>query len=39
MDGGQPVFVFTRGAWMTGTVGLSEKEADAEARVLATRLN
>ena len=39
MDGGQPVFVFTRGAWMAGTVGLSEKEADAEARVLATRLN
>ena len=39
MDGGQPVFVFTRGAWMAGIAGLSEKEADGEARVLATRLN
>ncbi len=39
MDGGQPVFVFTRGVWMAGIVGLSEKEADGEARVLATRLN
>jgi hypothetical protein len=39
MDGGQPVFVFTKGQWMAGTVGLTEKEADAEARVLATRLN
>lgn len=38
-DGGQPVFVFTRGAWMAGIVGLSEKEADGEARVLAARLN
>lgn len=38
-DGGQPVFVFTKGPWMAGTVGLTEKEADAEARVLATRLN
>ena len=39
MDGGQPVFVFTKGAWMAGTVGLAEKEADAEGRVLAARLN
>lgn len=38
-DGGQPVFVFTKGPWMAGTIGLTEKEADAEARVLATRLN
>jgi len=38
-DAGQPVFVFTKGPWMAGTVGLPEKEADAEARVLATRLN
>lgn len=38
-DGGQPVFVFTKGAWMAGFVGLTEKEADAEARVLATKLN
>jgi hypothetical protein len=38
-DGGQTVFVFTKGPWMAGTVGLTEKEADAEARVLATRLN
>ncbi len=38
-DGGQPVFVFTKGPWMAGIIGLTEKEADAEARVLATRLN
>lgn len=38
-DGGQPTFVFTKGPWMAGMVGLSEKEADAEARVLATRLD
>ena len=39
MDGGQPVFVFTKGVWVAGTVGLAEKEADAEARVVAARLN
>jgi hypothetical protein len=38
-DNGQPTFVFTKGSWMAGTVGLTEKEADAEARVLATRLD
>ena len=38
MDGGQPVFVFTKGVWVAGTVGLAEKEADAEGRVLAARL-
>lgn len=37
-DGGRPVFVFTRGPWMAGVVGLSEAEADAEARLLALRL-
>jgi hypothetical protein len=39
MDAGRPVFVFSKGAWIAGIAGLSEKEADAEARILAARLN
>lgn len=38
-DAGRPVFVFTKGAWIAGIVGLSEKEADVEARTLAVRLD
>jgi hypothetical protein len=38
-DSGQPVFVFTKNAWIAGIVGLPEKEADAEARTLAVRLD
>jgi hypothetical protein len=38
-DAGQPVFVFTKGAWIAGVRGLPEKEADPVARELATRLN
>ena len=37
-DSGRPAFVFTKGAWITGIVGLPRKEADAEARVLASRI-
>ncbi|HLK22986.1 MAG TPA: hypothetical protein VKT81_28780 [Bryobacteraceae bacterium] len=39
MDAGRPVFVFSKGAWIAGIAGLSEKDADAEARILAARLN
>ncbi len=39
MDAGRPVFVFSKGAWIAGIAGLPEKEADAEARILAARLN
>jgi len=38
-DGGRPVFVFTKGAWIAGIAGLNEKEADLPARSLATLLN
>ena len=38
-DAGKPVFVFTKGTWLAGVSGLPEKEADLEARTLATRLN
>ena len=38
-DAGRPVFVFTKGPWIAGIAGLPEKEADAEARVLASALN
>ncbi len=37
-DGERPAFVFTKGAWITGIVGLPQKQADAEARVLASRI-
>lgn len=39
MDGGRPVFVFSKGAWIAGIAGLPQKAADAEARTLASRLN
>jgi hypothetical protein len=39
MDAGRPVFVFTKGVWIAGIVGLPENEADANARVLAAYLN
>ena len=37
-DAGRPVFVFSKGAWIAGITGLSQKDADAEARTLATRI-
>lgn len=37
-DGGQPVFVFTKSAWIAGVRGLPEKDADAQARLLAAKL-
>ncbi|MEO8024958.1 MAG: hypothetical protein ABI823_00710 [Bryobacteraceae bacterium] len=37
-DNGRPAFVFTKGSWIAGVVGLPEKEADAVARVLAAGL-
>ena len=37
-DGGRPVFVFSKGAWLAGVAGLPEKEADLQARALAARL-
>jgi hypothetical protein len=38
-DAGRPVFVFSKGAWIAGVAGLPEKDADAQARVLAAQLN
>ena len=38
-DGGKPVFVFSKGAWIAGISGLSEKDADVQARALAVMLN
>jgi hypothetical protein len=38
-DAGRPVFVFSKGAWIAGIAGLPEKEADLEARTLATHLD
>jgi hypothetical protein len=38
-DSGKPVFVFTKGAWIAGVVGLPEKDADLQARGLAAHLN
>jgi hypothetical protein len=38
-DGGRPIFVFTKGAWIAGVAGLPEKDADAEARKLAKALD
>ena len=38
-DAGRPVFVFSKGAWLAGIVGLPQKEADAEARTLAGQLH
>jgi len=38
-DAGRPVFVFAKGSWIAGTAGLPEKQADAQARILAAVLN
>lgn len=38
-DAGRPVFVFAKGAWIAGVAGLPEKQADAQARVLAAELD
>ena len=38
-DGGRPVFVFAKGAWIAGIAGLPEKQADAQARLLAAELD
>jgi hypothetical protein len=38
-DAGRPIFVFSKGAWIAGIVGLPKKDADAHARVLAAALN
>jgi hypothetical protein len=37
-DAGRPVFVFSKGRWIAGVVGLAEKPADAQARLLAGQL-
>ncbi len=37
-DRGRPVFVFSKGKWIAGIVGLPEKEADAQARLLAAQI-
>jgi hypothetical protein len=38
IDTGHPTYVFAKGPWIAGITGLSEKEADREARILAERL-
>lgn len=38
-DAGRPVFVFCKGVWIAGVAGLSEKDADGPARLLASRLD
>lgn len=38
-DAGRPAFVFPKDKWLAGVIGLPQAEADAAARVLATRLN
>ncbi len=37
-DNGIPVYVFIKGAWVAGIVGLPEAEADVKAREFAARL-
>jgi hypothetical protein len=37
-DGSAQVFVFTKGEWIAGVVGLDREQADAVARLLAARL-
>ena len=37
-DNGRPVFVFPKGAWIAGIAGLPEKDADLQARTLATKI-
>lgn len=38
-DAGRPVFVFAKGSWIAGIAGLPEKQADAQARLLAAELD
>jgi hypothetical protein len=38
-EGGRPVFVFAKGAWIPVIAGLNEKQADLPARSLAALLN
>jgi hypothetical protein len=38
IDTGHSIYVFASGPWVAGITGLSEKEADRQARVLARRL-
>lgn len=38
-EGGRPVFVFAKGAWVAGVAGLPEKDADLAARGLAAHLD
>ena len=39
MDGDRPAFVFAKGRWLAGVLGLPEKEADIAAREFAARIN
>jgi hypothetical protein len=38
MDSGRPVYAFQKGPYLAGVVGLSEAEADVQARNFAARL-
>jgi len=38
MDGGRPLYVFTKGAWIAGVAGLPQDQADIVARQFAARL-
>lgn len=38
VDTGRPIYVFARGRWIAGITGLSEQEADRQARMLAAHL-
>ena len=38
MDGDRPVYVFTKGVWVAGIVGLPQAKADVVARQFAARL-
>jgi hypothetical protein len=38
VDAGRPIYVFARGRWIAGITGLSEEEADRQARMLAEHL-
>src|SRR6266478_1608413 len=38
-DADRPVFVFSKGPWIAGIVGLQEKDADLQARALAAKLD
>jgi hypothetical protein len=37
-DEGRPIYVFAKGRWVAGITGLTENEADQQARALASRL-